>query len=209
MSDRRGQPTTAPLDTTIEIETPEHVRFNYHVVGPARRLVAWLIDLVIQGFILMFLTAILAMFSLLVEIGEGISAGLSLVVLFAMQWGYSASFEGVWGGLTPGKAWSGIRVVCDDGRPLDVATAVLRNLLRAADFLPFGYAVALVVMTRDARFRRLGDLAAGTIVIDERSRYLARPFTLLPPPSQAELAWVREVSPLALEDMRTVDLLVR
>jgi uncharacterized RDD family membrane protein YckC len=204
-----------PLDTTTEIETPEHVRFRYHVAGPARRAMAYLVDLVVRGLIVLVAGSILAMMGglsgdTLAQAGTGVL----LLVYFLIEWGYYVFFETLWSGRTPGKRAFALRVVTEGGHPLRFADSLLRNLLRSADLLPtvsiLGlYGVGLVVMGRDPRFRRLGDLAAGTIVIIEERRHVAGPLRLEPPPTAAELRGLPQRLPLSGDELDAVELFLR
>lgn len=198
-----------PLDTTTEIETPEHVRFRYHVAGPAKRALAYLIDALIRAMILLVISVLAAVGGFAGPgLGSGLS-GISLVVLFLLEWGYYVFFETLWSGTTPGKRALSLRVVTEDGHPLRFGDSLLRNLLRAADFLPGAYAVGLVVMGRDPRFRRLGDLAAGTIVIAEARHVVAGPVRLDPPPTAAELQRIPQRVPLSGAELDAVELFLR
>ena len=199
-----------PIDTTADVETPEHVRFSYQLAGPAKRSVAYLIDLIIRG-VIFFGVAVVGSIAGAVD-GEGIggmSTGLMLVVLFLLEWGYFTLFEIVWSGRSPGKKAMRLRVVREGGHPLSFVDSILRNLLRAADFLPIGYAIGLLVMGRDARFRRLGDLVAGTmVVVEDRQRYAA-PLNIHPPPTAQELASLPTRLPLSREDLDAIELFLR
>jgi hypothetical protein len=93
------------------------------------------------------------------------SMGLVLLLLFVAEWLYPVLFEVLWHGRTPGKRAFGLTVVRDDGLPVDWGSSFLRNLLRTADFLPGMFGAALVSMMSTKSFKRLGDLAAGTIVV--------------------------------------------
>jgi uncharacterized RDD family membrane protein YckC len=204
-----------PLDTTTEIETPEHVRFRYHVAGPARRALAYLIDLAVRAAIVTTVGFVAA----LVGVASGdafahASLGLLLFIGFWVEWGYYVFFETLWSGRTPGKRALNLRVVTDGGHPLRFLDSVLRNLLRAADLLPpiwaFGsYGVGLVVMARDPRFRRLGDLAAGTLVITEERHHVSATLRLDPPPTTAELRGIPQRVPLRGEELDAIELFLR
>jgi uncharacterized RDD family membrane protein YckC len=198
-----------PLDTTVAIETPEHVRFRHQVVGPSRRAVAWGIDVLIRGLLVVVIMLVLSGFLVLPEIGMGLFAGLGAVVAFGAEWFYFALFEALWSGRTPGKRLMGLRVVRQNGQPIDATAAILRNLLRAVDFLPGLYAIGSAVMARDPEFRRLGDMAAGTMVVHEERKKVATAFHLTPPPSEQEVAWVRSLPRLRLHELKTIDLLLR
>lgn len=158
-----------PLDTTTIIETPEQVRFTLHVAGPIRRAGAYLIDTSIRGVVLLGVSA-LAMLGELISPSDlsGFRAGAMLFVLFLTEWGYFVVTETTMGGQSPGKRALRLRVVSEDGRPLSWSQSVLRNLLRAADFLPMAYALGVLAMICDRRFKRLGDQLAATLVVVER-----------------------------------------
>jgi uncharacterized RDD family membrane protein YckC len=175
------------LDTTVEIETPEHVLFKCSVAGPARRALAYLIDLLVRAALLFVIGAALS----LAQLGNGGASGWKwgalMLVLFALEWGYFVACETFMDGRSVGKRALGLRVVTQGGLPVSFGSSVLRNLLRAADFLPTGYAIGLLTMTLDPRFRRLGDWAADTMVIVEERPRLREPIRLDPPPLPAEL----------------------
>jgi uncharacterized RDD family membrane protein YckC len=199
-----------PLDTTVEIETPEHVRFRYYVAGPAKRAVAYLIDLVLRATVVIVLAFVAHIAGITAGASmENASTGFILLVVFLVEWAYYVLCETIWSGRTPGKRALSLRVVTDGGHPLSFSDSVLRNLLRAADLLPFAYAVGLVVMGRDARFRRLGDLAAGTIVISEQRSAVAGPVRLDPPPSPAEREALPQRLPLSGEELDAIELFLR
>ena len=201
--------SVAPLDTTVAVETPEHVRFRHQVVGPTRRATAWLIDVILRAVLVAGSLLVLSLFVAIPEIGTGLTLGLGAVVVFLAEWFYFATFEALWSGRTPGKRWTGLRVVRENGQPIDANAAILRNLLRAVDILPGFYAIAAVVMARDPKFRRLGDMAAGTMVVHEDRKRIAQTFVLQPPASEEELAWVKSLPALRLHDLKTIDLLLR
>ena len=131
---RGGARQAPPLDTVAEIETPEHIRFRYQLAGPARRMMAYLIDLLVRVVFVIFVFLLLSLSSLLVT--DGFSAGAVLVVLFAVEWGYYVLWESLWSGRTPGKRSMNLRVLKEGGYPTGFLDIALRNLLRAADFLP-------------------------------------------------------------------------
>jgi uncharacterized RDD family membrane protein YckC len=196
-----------PLDTTVDVETPEHIRFRYRAAGPARRAVAYLLDLLIRGavaFVLLLIAGVVALGS-----GSKGSVGLAFLLLFAIEWAYYVLFETLWGGRTLGKRVTNLRVVREGGYPITFLDSVLRNLLRAADFLPFGYALGLFVMGRDARFRRLGDLVGGTLVVVEEVTRVAAPLEIAPPPTAAELDELPLRPSLSAADLEAIELFLR
>jgi uncharacterized RDD family membrane protein YckC len=184
---RGAVPAVRALDTTVEIETPEHVVFSCSLAGPGRRALAYLIDLFVRFAILFVIGMVLSMASLGHSELSGFQLGAILLLMFALEWGYFVACESFMGGRSFGKRVLGLRVVTRDGLPVSFGGSVLRNLLRAADFLPTGYAIGLLTMTLDSRFRRLGDWAADTMVIIEERPRLRDPIRLQPPPTAAEL----------------------
>jgi uncharacterized RDD family membrane protein YckC len=178
------QPTPALLDTVRHIETAEGIELSLRVAGPVPRALAWGTDSLIKYGALWGLLMALAI------LGKG-GFGLWLIALFLTEWLYPALFEVYAGGATPGKKALGLRVIHADGTPVDWPAALIRNLLRAADFLPVFYGFGLVAMLCNRDFQRLGDLAAGTVVI-YRDPPLAvpkpPPGPALPPPFPLSLA---------------------
>lgn len=194
-----------PLDNTAEVETPEHVRFRYRVAGPVRRMLAYLLDLLIRAGVLLVLGLIIA-----IAMGGGDAvSGILLICAFILEWGYYVFFETTGDGRSPGKRALSLRVVKEGGYPIGFIDSVLRNLLRGADFLPVGYLIGLFAMGADSRFRRLGDRVAGTmVVVEERSR-VAAPLTLNPPPTAAELEALPQRPPLTAWERETLELYLR
>jgi uncharacterized RDD family membrane protein YckC len=160
------------LDTRIAVETPEGIDLHLHPAGVVPRALAWLIDLMLRLVLLWMLAAGLA---LLGRTG----LGFYLLALFAVLWLYPVLFELLWHGQTPGKRALGLRVLNADGTPVGWVASSSRNLLRTVDMLPLGYALGTLCSMADPRSRRLGDLAAGTLVV-----HAASP---LPPPRLPEV----------------------
>jgi uncharacterized RDD family membrane protein YckC len=199
-----------PLDTVADVESPEHVRFQHQVAGPARRALAYVVDLLIRIVVVAVLAVLLSMAGLAGgETLAGASQGVMLVVLFAVEWGYYVLFEVIFSGRTPGKMALRLRVVTDSGQPLGIVDSFLRNLLRAADFLPAVYALGVLVMGRDRRFRRLGDMVAGTMVVVEERHVVSSALRIEPPPSPAELAWLPSRLPLSGDELDAIELFLR
>lgn len=148
----------AMLDTYREVLTPEGVALHLPAAGPVPRALAWLIDLVVRMGILMALSMVLGMLG-------GLGEGLYLICLFLVYWAYPIVMEAAWSGQTPGKRALGLRVIAGDGAPVGWLPAVVRNLMRSVDMLPFGYATGLASCLCDRHSRRLGDLVADTVVV--------------------------------------------
>ncbi|HEX2165186.1 MAG TPA: RDD family protein [Thermoanaerobaculia bacterium] len=166
------------IDTYRAIETPEGVELRLRLAGPAPRALAWLIDATLR--LVGYAVASIPM-TLLGRVGQG----LFFLVLFLGEWFYPVLFEVYAGGATPGKKLVGLAVVHDDGTPVGWSGALLRNLLRFVDFLPVAYGAGLATMLFQPRFKRLGDLAAGTVVVHgEREERALRAVDAppLPPP---------------------------
>jgi uncharacterized RDD family membrane protein YckC len=185
---RRGAPVDR-LDTERRVEAPEGVAVALRVAGPFPRLGAWLID---QGIRLSVYSTIGGVLGLLGSFGEGIMS----ILIFVVEWFYPVVFELRTGGRTPGKMAIGLMVVQADGTPITPGAALLRNLLRFADFLPFAYLGGLLCMVGTESFQRLGDLAAGTVVV-----YKTRPEDAA---AAAEGAPIPPPIPLLLDEQRAI-----
>ena len=149
------------LDTAYRVEIPGGIELEAHLVGPIARILAFIIDFCLR-VVLIIIAAIAT-----IPLGE-MGVGFWFVFWFLIEWFYPVLFEVFRRGQTPGKIALGIAVVQDDLTPVTSGTSMVRNLLRAADFMPFFYLAGLVTMLSNSRFQRLGDLAAGTLVISIR-----------------------------------------
>jgi uncharacterized RDD family membrane protein YckC len=159
----------------LSIETPEQVALEFPVAGIGSRFVALLLDHLIQGSALFVL--VLVVVGVMAAAGEHAETKLTgkwfiagvIFVLFLLFWGYYALFEAFWRGQTPGKRVMKLRVIKDTGRQITLFEALARNLIRYVDYLPGLYLAGVVTMLCNRRNKRLGDLAAGTIVVHERA----------------------------------------
>ena len=161
---------------TYAIRTPENVTFEYELAGVAARAVALLIDLVVM--FALGATAMLVIAQLGPALG-GFATALGWVAGFVIQFGYPAILEWAFDGRTAGKWVVGIRVLSDDGLRIDFVQSVIRNLVRILDMLPLMYLVGGTAALIDGDRRRLGDIAAGTIVVKVRRTHL--PSAVVPP----------------------------
>jgi uncharacterized RDD family membrane protein YckC len=148
--------------------TTEKVPITYRVAGLGSRFLAFLVD-ILALVLLLFLGAL---FATVLEMGR---AGLGQAVLylwqFAVFFGYYLLFEWLWDGQTPGKLLVGIRVIRGNGTSLSATWSALRNLVRVVDLLPpVFYAVGFAVAAGNREQRRLGDLAADTLVVHVERR---------------------------------------
>ena len=166
------------LDTTQTVETPEGIDLRLRIAGPTVRSFAWIIDFGIRVAFYVVTAIVLSMFSI---ISGELVYGLLLIVLFLIEWFYPVFFEVYNQGATPGKRSLNLRVVNDNGTPVQWSGSVLRNLLRSVDFLPMFYGVGVIVTFINPRFKRLGDLAAGTVVIYDDQHDQNRVLPDIPP----------------------------
>ena len=152
--------TDEVLDTVVAIETPEGIVLELRPAGLSARFYAYLLDFVFRAVVLNFLSIPLSFLG-------GIGIGLLLIAAFALEWLYPVFFELTRAGATPGKRVFKLKVVMDNGLPVTPAASLGRNLLRTADFMPlfYGFGIVSVLLRRDGK--RLGDLAAGTMVVHE------------------------------------------
>src|SRR5258708_8404487 len=151
------------LDTTRRVGTPEGIELTLHRAGPVPRALAWAIDLVLRiGVVFVVQLA-------MIPLGKT-GVGVVLITAFFVEWLLPAWFETFWNGQTPGKRAFNLAVLNDDGTPVRWPAALTRNLLRAVDFLPLLYGIGLVSMLVNRDFKRLRDLAAGTVVVHQMER---------------------------------------
>jgi uncharacterized RDD family membrane protein YckC len=149
------------LDTIKIAETPEGVALEITCAGFYARGIAWFFDALIQGAMIFFMAMVLP------NLGN-FGLGLFFIGLFLLHWLYPVFFEMYMQGQTPGKKMMGIQVLLVDGTMVNWGASLLRNLLRTVDFLPFFYGLGVTTMLLSKDFRRLGDLAANTIVVYKR-----------------------------------------
>ena len=166
------------LDTRYRVEIPGGVKLEAQVVGPIPRFFAFAIDLIIRGILVFVLSLVSIPFG-----AFGLGGGFFLILLFLIEWFYPVLFEVFNRGQTPGKKMLGISVINDDLTPVTLGTSMVRNLLRTVDFLPLLYLTGLIAMVSNRRFQRLGDMAAGTLVISVRE--------------SAKTATIENIEPLA------------
>lgn len=195
----------APLDNLHRVETPEGIDLLYRPAGLVPRALAFTLDLAIRAALLLLVAMGLGMLG---DFGLGAGA----LLLFLLQWWYMVLFEVLNQGRTPGKYWLGLRVVHDDGTPIGWASSLTRNLLRFVDLLPFGYFLGALCCLNHPSFKRLGDLAAGTLVVYQgrpaaapvlpEAEPQALPFTLDTAEQRALIAFAERHDSLSAERRR-------
>lgn len=146
------------LDTLYTAETPEGIALTLRPAGLVSRSLAYAIDAGIRLGIFIVVAMVVSPF-------KGVGQAVLLILAFALEWFYPVVFELARQGATPGKRAMGLQVVMDSGLPVTPTASLTRNLLRAADFMPMMYAFGLLSLLMRQDFKRLGDLAAGTLVV--------------------------------------------
>jgi uncharacterized RDD family membrane protein YckC len=187
------------IDDTYGLRTPEQIDLQYDLAGIGSRFLAMLIDSVIQSVVALAVLFVFVLGALLLSgtsrdwfgadfgIAAFIGIAVALLLTFLLTWGYFIFFELAWNGQTPGKRVAGIRVLTDRGEPVTLVHALVRNVLRLVDMLPSAYMIGAICILMTRRSQRLGDLAAGTVVVRERRAELPRtlppldPSLMLPP----------------------------
>jgi uncharacterized RDD family membrane protein YckC len=197
----------------VDISTPEGVELEVELGGLGSRFIAEAIDSVVKAVI------VGALAILLYGIGSGVAAAVFLVLSFAVWFGYDVLFEVLAAGRTPGKRATGLRVVRTGGQPVGFLTSSVRNMLRIVDGPATSYIAGIVSIVVSRRNQRLGDMAAGTLVVREpappraaRRGLRARRGTAAPPPPPpapwtspvpgSAAAW--DVSAISQEEIATV-----
>jgi uncharacterized RDD family membrane protein YckC len=207
------------FDDSYDLRTPEQLDLQYDLAGLGSRFMAMAVDMLIQGTIVGALVAVFGFGAALFATGTrgffgrdgdlilGVGVAVAILLVFALTWGYFLVFELIWNGQTPGKRLAGIRVLTTRGEPVTLVHALVRNLLRLVDILPTSYMVGAICILVTRRSQRLGDLAAGTVVVRERRAEL--PGTL--PPLDPALALPPQLaSVFSSEDVRLArDFLLR
>lgn len=193
----------------ISIATPEGVDLQLTLAGLGSRFVAALLDQLIQWTVILA-----AMLGLAIgadgggieqpDGGIALAVAVFVAVVFLVQFTYDVLFETLASGRTPGKRWTGLRVVTTSGAPVGFVTSAVRNLVRLVDALPGTYAVGIAAVLASRQNQRLGDMAAGTLVVRERRGERSKPQPSSPgPPSWAPPpGW--DVSGVSADELATV-----
>jgi uncharacterized RDD family membrane protein YckC len=189
------------IDTRAQVITPENIAFEYALAGPFLRLPAFLFDLAFRVFVFVGLIFLLSLFSAFAPVGTGLIATVFLILLFFfLSWFYGIFCETRFNGRTFGKMVFKLRTISTDGRPINASQAALRNFLRLADMgvlLPLQIlsseaapafviptmSLGLIAMFLSRRFQRIGDMAAGTMVVVEGGQL--KPWNLAPEDARA------------------------
>ncbi|UCH36382.1 MAG: RDD family protein, partial [Armatimonadota bacterium] len=162
------------FDDTRTVVTPEQVSVTYRLAGIGTRFAAMLLDTSIQFIVVLVVILLAGALGSQIEfldidfLGAMTSSwliALMAIAIFGIIWGYFILWETVWHGQTPGKRAAGIRVMRDGGYPIDFRAAFVRNIARYVDFLPGFYGIGALAVFLSKDSKRLGDYAAGTVVV--------------------------------------------
>ena len=194
----------ASYEDTIRIATPEGVELELELAGVGSRLTARLIDTAIQAALIGA-----ALFVFLGSFDDSSVSGavgviVAVLIGFAIFWGYDTLFEAFNGGQTPGKRWNSLRVIGERGEPVSFRMAAVRNILRLVDEALTLFIAALVSILRSPRNQRLGDIAAGTLVVRERPSVDADAHLAEAAAEQQEAAWTWDTSAISEHELNAV-----
>jgi len=158
----------------LNIDTPELVAIQMPLAGIGSRFIALLIDTLIWAAGLVVLGLVLWAFQPALQAFSSLSYQWTVAIftlsIFLLNWGYFTLFEAFWHGRTPGKRIARIRVIQRSGRAIGIIESMARNFIRYVDQIPFFYAVGVVAVFATRQHQRLGDLAAGTLVVRDREQ---------------------------------------
>lgn len=157
------RPKSLVLDTSFRLETPEGAEVEIRPAGPLVRGLAYAIDDIIRWTVVIGASTILSS-------AGALGLGVVAILLFITYWLYGVLFEVLNQGMTPGKQMLSLQVIHDDGTPVRLPASMIRNILLAVDFLPLLYSAGVITMMLNDRFRRIGDLAAATLVVYRKDK---------------------------------------
>jgi uncharacterized RDD family membrane protein YckC len=165
---------------TFSIQTPESVRFQYVLAGVGSRAAAFLVDTAIRYLSILVIFILASLLGsllpaidptgILEKIPKTWILALAFLAYGILELGYFLFFEALWNGQTPGKRKQGLRVIRSNGRPIGWLESAIRNILRAVDMLLGFYPLGLIVIFFSRNNQRIGDYAAGTVVVVEEKR---------------------------------------
>ena len=195
------------MERSVDVATGESVAFSYELAGLGSRFFAVFIDMTIQVLVAAIVLALFVWFAVAapshapvkvdgaVKVATAILDGLGYFAAFSLFFGYFIFFEWRFAGRTPGKRILGIRVVRDGGFPLDFTSAVVRNVVRIVEFALGFYIVSAIATLLSPMNRRLGDMAAGTLVVRvERLERIATLASLLDDAASPNAAFARDLA---------------
>jgi len=166
------------MERNIEIRTPESIAFSYDLAGLGSRFLAVAVDTAVQILVIvgLFIGLLVAAPHIHASaptnpkethLAESLLLAAGVAFFFILFYGYFILFEAFWDGRTPGKKLLGIRVVRDGGYPVDFGSALVRNIVRIGEQILGLYLIAAISALISPENKRVGDFAAGTLVIRE------------------------------------------
>jgi uncharacterized RDD family membrane protein YckC len=156
----------------IDIKTPEFVSLEFSLAGLGSRSAAMIIDqaiVTLANFALVLLMILITRNDIWVLMESGWIVAFVLIMIFIINWGYFFAAEYFFNGKTVGKHIIGIRVIQENGHSITLLSALIRNLLRIIDMLPTSYFLGIILVFFHSKHKRLGDMAAGTVVVLEEN----------------------------------------
>ncbi len=200
------------MERKVDVATGESVAFSYELAGLGSRFIAVAIDMAIQFGVVIAAVLLLAWFASSspvhvrkistpadVKIAQAILEGIAIFAGFLLFFGYFIVFEWRFAGRSPGKRLVGIRVVRDGGFPVDFTAAVIRNVVRMLEFGLGFYSISAISMLLSPRNRRLGDLAAGTIVVRDGATQRTASLPEYDAPDERDDVLTRDLTPAERE----------
>src|SRR5437016_2743553 len=163
------------MSRRIQIITPENIEISYELAGIGSRFIAVLVDHLIQLTLIVLILLGVSYFSagfvgrLTGGQASMLVMAIAIMAVFLIIFGYFIFFELIWGGRTPGKRITGLQVIRDGGYPIDPYSSFVRNIVRIVDLIPPMYGVGIISVFISSEYKRLGDYAAGTLVIKTRA----------------------------------------
>ena len=182
------------MDRNVDVRTPESIAFHYELAGLGSRFLAVVLDMALQIAVFAALMTGIGLAAARIAVtsravppdiqryADAIAVAIVVAVVFMLFFGYFIVFETFWNGQTPGKRALGIRTVRDGGYPVDFGAALVRNLIRIGELGLGFYAVSAVSMLASSENKRLGDIAAGTIVVRDARLPMPKRFVAQPEP---------------------------
>lgn len=198
------------LDDSITISTPEGIEIDLVLAGLGSRFLATLLDTLIQAGVIVALAVALGVLGggFAGEGAGGWAEAFFYLSVFLVVFGYHVAFETLVSGRSPGKRAAGIRVVRLGGEPVGFLASVIRNTVRLLDFLPFLYGTGMVAIVASEKNQRVGDIAAGTLVVRERSGGVGNPAQValwtssITVTAEAVATW--DVSAITADELRVI-----
>ncbi|WP_163539432.1 RDD family protein [Gracilibacillus sp. YIM 98692] len=160
----------------LNIKTPEYVSLKFQTAGLGSRAAAQIMDQLIllttQMILILFLFFFMdnPLMTYFFSEGNSVAIAIFIILVFVINFGYFIFLEYIWAGRTIGKRMLGIRVIQENGHRITVLSSIIRNFVRLIDMLPSAYAVGILFVFFHSKHKRLGDIAAGTIVVHEHRR---------------------------------------